>query len=111
VLSYPPGIDFTSKRETQLLVVIEANRVHCELIRVAPLVLETTHMDDMGRWSSRSTTTPGCVHEARPPAPSACTPAAAKPTAIFDYGVDAASRCPHYNKGYQTLHCSNAVPA
>ena len=41
VLSYPPGIDFTSKRETQLLVVIEANRVHCELIRVAPLVLET----------------------------------------------------------------------
>ena len=25
VLSYPPGIDFTSKRETQLLVVIEAN--------------------------------------------------------------------------------------
>jgi len=111
VLSYPPGIDFTSKRETQLLVVIEANRVHCELIRVAPLVLETTHMDDMGRWSSRSTTTPGCVHVARPPAPSACTPAAAKPTAIFDYGFDAASRCPHYNKGYQTLHCSNAVPA
>ena len=51
VLSYPPGIDFTSKRETQLLVVIEANRVHCELIRVAPLVLETLGAASSGTFA------------------------------------------------------------